>query len=144
MEVCEKTHTEAKLVVGGLEKRIQDNDPFLKDYEVEIELTPYMHERNEETDDDFALVLSEPIGLTAISYHFSHCNFCNHDNEIPLYIDKSLNWNFEYFDETFASYYIGYAIHALLDCHWSFSDILKIKTIWGDVEIEHQHCICKI
>jgi hypothetical protein len=143
-EACEKVYTEAKLVVSGLEKRIQDNDPFLKDYEVEIELDPYMYEPHDETDDEFAYVLSEPIGLTAINDHFSHSDSYNQNDEIPLYIDKSKNWNIEYFDETFNNYYIGYAIHALLDWHWSFSDILRIKTIWGNVKIEHQHFICQI
>jgi hypothetical protein len=143
-EVFEKAYKEAKSVVSGLEKRIQDNDPFLKDYEVEIELTPYMHDPDDETEDEFALVLSEPIGNSAISHHFSHCDSRNQHDEIPLYIDKKLNWNIEYFDETVNDYYIGYAIHALLDNHWSFPDILRIKTIWGDVKIDHQHFICRI
>jgi hypothetical protein len=42
MEVFEKAYEKAKSVVSGLEKRIQNNDPFLKDYEVELELSPYI------------------------------------------------------------------------------------------------------
>jgi hypothetical protein len=148
MEVCEKTYEEAKSVVSGLEKRIQNNDPFLKDYEVELEVSPYIYspvdEPVEGMDSRFFLVLSEPLGLTAINDHISHFTPCNHNNPIPLYIDKTKNWNIEYFDEAFSNYYIGYAIHALLDHHWSFSDILGIKYIWGNVKIEHQHFICRI
>jgi hypothetical protein len=146
MEVFEKAYQEAKSVVSGLYKRMQENDPFLKDYEVDIELSPYMsdYESDEETNNDFDFVLSEPIGLVPISDSLGHYATFEPNSGPPIYLDKSMNWNTEYFDEAFSNYYIGYSIHALLDSNWSFPDILRIKTIWGDVKIEHQYFICWI
>jgi hypothetical protein len=151
MEVYEKTYKEAKSVVSGLEKRIQDNDPFLKDYMVEIELNPCMYEPYKKTDDDFAFVLSQPIGFAAIWDIFSHSHDRHariQDNKIPISIDKSKNWNIVFFDETLEgtlyNYYIGYPIHELLNGHWSLSDILKIKTIPVDLKIEYQHYVSQI
>jgi hypothetical protein len=144
MEEFEMAYKEAKSVVINLEKRIQDNAPFLKDYEVEIEITPYIMDElteGEETSSDFTLVLSESMGSAGINYCFNLWDRTNIMNDIslPIFIDRSQNWNNEYFGETFSNYYIGYPIHRLLDNYWSFADLLKINTIWADVKIEHQH-----
>jgi hypothetical protein len=142
IEIFEKAYREAKSAIIGLEKRIQADDPFLKDYEVEIKLTPYLQDRNEEINDRFNFVLSEPHGQDSLIFYFSHCHYNGQINEIPVYIDRSKNWNFERFNEKFKNYYVSYAVHELLDTYmWSFYDILKIHTIWADVKIEHQHFI---
>jgi hypothetical protein len=157
MEVFEKAFREAKSVVSGLHKRIEENDPFLKDYQVDIELRPYWHpyrhvphfvsgeEIDKEPYDDFGFVLSEPIsGFAVIEDSLGHYATFDPSEKPTLYLNKSLNWNITYFDEAFSNYYIDYSIHVLLENNWSFPDILRIKTIWADVKIEHRHIICRI
>jgi hypothetical protein len=60
--------------------------------------------------------------------------------EKPIYLNTSLNWNTEYFGDTFVDDYIGYVIHALLDSReWSFQDIINIQKIHAEVRVWHQY-----
>ena len=74
----------------------------------------------------------------------SHCHYNriinDKDFEKPITIDKSMNWNSEYFNGEFDNDYICYAIHYMLDTHaWSFADVLSIGDIWVNVEVTHQY-----
>jgi hypothetical protein len=141
MQVFEASYNEALSIADVLENRIKNNDKFIKDYEIEIKIAPYMGD--EFYNDDLTGIgdiLSEPEPhFSPINFSFGHSCF---DHETPIYLDKSFNWNIEYFGDTFKDNYICYEIHELLDTHrWSFCDIIKINEICADVEVTHQHYI---
>ena len=144
-QVFEKAYNEAISTANELENRINNNDRFLSDFEIEIKIWTYMGEEFYDTHEGSSIgfVLSEPIsGYYPINYSFGHNNLKNSLAEPPIYLDKSLNWNTEYIRGVFENDYIGYAIHALLDTsQWSFKDIINIKKIWANVEVVHQRYI---
>jgi hypothetical protein len=135
-QVFENAYNEAVPIAKELENRLNNNDDFIKDYEIEIKLRLFM---GDEFYDDgncgIGSVLSEmESGYYPINYLLVHDL-----SEKPIYLDRSENWNIEYFGNTFDNDYIGYAIHALLDTsRWSFKDIININSIWADVEVKHQ------
>ena len=140
MQVFEAAYNEALAAVDELEDRIKNNDKFIKDYEIKIKITAYMHDRFYDDDlNNFGFVLSEPEPDITLKYSFGHSNFRDEQKERPIYLDKSYNWNIEYFGDNFKDDYICYQIHELLDNHWTFYDIININRIWADVEIIHQH-----
>jgi hypothetical protein len=140
MFVFEKAYNEALSVAHELENRISLNDKFIKDYEIEIKITPYMDDRfYNDNSGDIGCILSEPSPINSpIYFSFGHTHY---HHEKPIYMDKSLNWNIEYFGDMFRDNYICYEIHELLDSKWSFYDIINIKKIWADVEVIHQYYI---
>jgi hypothetical protein len=151
MESFESAHKEAVRTAGELETRIRNNDPFVKDYEIEITITPYPYIAAVAADEkiisyDIGDVLADPLsGYYPINHHISHCHYDNNINEAPIYLDKSMNWNIEYFGDAFEHEYISYTVHALLDTHiWSFQDIITINKIFADVKVYHQYFIKNI
>ncbi|MCL2042797.1 MAG: sel1 repeat family protein [Treponema sp.] len=138
MSIFIKSYNEALTIAKNLEMRIQNNDPFLSDYEIEITLQPYIFDKNDYEEDCIALVLSEPK-YHPIEFDISHSRFEWIEQEIPVFMDKSINWNNQYLDGVFNDHYICYAIHVLLENHWSFHDILNIDQIWTDVKVIHQN-----
>jgi len=137
MEVFGKAHREALAVAESLEARIANNDPFLKDYEIEIELTPYIGGREE--DDGFVEVLADPIHWRCLTYDIGHCHYDRLKDEVPIYLDGEDHCR-EFFGDLFEGHRIGYAIHELLDTPgWSFPDILSIGKVWADVKVVHQY-----
>jgi len=143
IQTFEKAYNEAFSVRNELENRIKNGDDFLKDYEISIKLDFYMGDElfKDDINGNFGFVLSEPIsGYSPIEYSLGHYGSHMDLDEKPIYLDKSLNWNGEYFDNAFNENYIGYAIHELLDTdQWSFMDIINIEKICADVEIKHQY-----
>ena len=138
MNIFEKSYNEALISAKTLEQRIQNKDPFVSDYEIEIELQHYIFDRNDYEDECIALVLSEP-DYYPINYSISHSSFIRNTKELPIYLDISLNWNQQYLKGIFNDHYICYQIHLLLENHWAFQDILNISKIWSDVNVIHQH-----
>jgi hypothetical protein len=140
METFNKAYNELRNIAFSLERRINNNDPWLKDYELEISLTPLIKgDYDENICRNILVVLSEPQ-YSYISYGFSHSHYNSMINEIPTYMDKSVNWNNEFFNGEFNGYYICYEIHQLLEIgNWSFRDILNIEMITADIEVIHQH-----
>ena len=141
MQAFVSTYNEALSVANELENRIKNGDKFLKDYEIEITITPYIYK---DDDDDICYVLSEPVSgfLPMHLPIIGNSSYNSKVNEKPIYLDESLNWNIEYFGDTFNNDYICYGIHELLDTHrWSFIDIVNINKIHVDVEVIHQHHI---
>jgi hypothetical protein len=61
-QTFEKAYNEAVAAANKLEARIKNNDKFIKDYEVKIEIQPYMGDEYYDDGDDFGFgyVLSEP------------------------------------------------------------------------------------
>ena len=141
-QIFEKAYNEAVSAANELENRINNNDAFITDYEIEVVLSLYLGEEQYEDNinNGFAYVLSEPLsGYGPINFSFGYNDRQVTLHEMPLYLDTSENWNREYLGDTFKDDYIGYAIHALLEHDWSYIDILNIKLIWADVKIRHQH-----
>ena len=141
-----KAWQEAEETAASLEKRIKKKDSFLKDYEIEIAVTPYPKIRGErEAAVTVALYLAEET-LVCMKTDISHIHYHRHIGgdgdgyEENLLTDKSMNWNIEYFNGVFDNDYICYAIHVILDTGvWSFADVLAIERIWADVEVTHQY-----
>ena len=140
MQVFEKAYKEALSIANELENRLNNNDDFIKDYEIEIKLRPYTSD-----EDDIGLVLSEPIsGYYPINCQLNSCLLEQYLSEQPMELDRSVNWNIEYFGNTFDNDYIGYTTHMLLDGEWSFKDIISINAIYADVEAIHQYTVYDI
>ena len=142
-EAYEKGWQEAAETAATLEKRIKQKDSFLKDYEIEVSIVAYPQISGErDAAQAIAAYLGEETLLCAksdISYYRKKS--CLDEVEKPIALDKSHNWNIEYFDGVFDNDYICYIIHVMLDTGiWSFADIISIKNICIDVNAEHQHC----
>ena len=134
-QTFEKAYKEALSAAKELENRLNNNDDFIKDYEIEIKLR--LHTSDE---DGIGLVLSQPIFVSdLIDYHLNSVLLEESLSRQPMEVDRLVNWNIEYFGDTFANDYIGYATHHLLDVSWSFKDIIGINTIYADVEVIHQY-----
>jgi hypothetical protein len=143
LNAWEKTLAETKSIMCTLENQIADKNDFLTDYEIRIKIIPYLLSDKDDIDDSetvFDELLSEEfIEECYLSEHFSHCHFERYKDSDSRYIDRSFNWNLEYFDHIFDRHYIGLSIHQLLDTHiWSFYDILRINRIWSDINVTYQ------
>jgi hypothetical protein len=141
MHVFEKAYNKAFSSAQELEKKIKKNDEFIKDYEIEINVTPYLQDKFYGAGGGIGFALSEPLSghyLLPLNCSINHRYYP--DTSMPIYLDKTRNWNIEYFDNIFVDNYIGYAIHALLDTGiWSFHDIINIAKIQADIEITYQY-----
>jgi hypothetical protein len=144
IETFENAYREALLAAGELERRIENRDPFIKDYEIEIKITSYSAWQSSNHDDICIddVLSAQLYDCCPIQHHISH-DFCNSETrELPVYLDKSKNWNIEYFGEVFKNNYISFAIHTLLISHiWSFQDIININRIWANVKVERQYFV---
>ena len=138
MRVFEAAYNEALAVADELKNRIRNNDKFVKDYEIEITMNAYMHDHAYD-DPEIMFVLAGP-DFRMIHANIGHNNYSqrNKDNK-PLYLDKSKNWNFQYFGDEFNDNYICYQIHKLLNGDWSFYDIININKIWANIKYEYQY-----
>ena len=139
IDSCKKAWEEAVARAQGLEHRINQNDSFLKDYEIYVNINVYPTFMNggetfEYTRDFFAEDLSF---ITAISHSHYKINF----DALPLFVDKTKNWNTEYLGNKYERDYICYAVHRLLDTGiWCFEDVISIQRIWTDINVVHQNC----
>ncbi|MDR0453621.1 MAG: hypothetical protein LBH05_02265 [Deferribacteraceae bacterium] len=137
-QAFEVAYNEALTLRNNFEDKIENKDPFLKDYEMEIIVQPFI---KEDSDDDCfpeVLACSEYYNCIPIVHSMGH-SFRRWD-ELPEYLSKEINYNGEYFGGEFDTEYIGYSIHALLDTHiWSFEDILNIETVCTDIKIYYQN-----
>ena len=122
-----------------LEKQIDENDFFIKDYEIEIKMKPSC---NDPEIDDITItdVISDSIFPNLIRDDISHCHYKDQMEEESIFLDRSMNWNREgAMKIIFSDRYISYAMYMLLGTrHWSYEDIVNVRTIWVDVEVTHQ------
>ena len=133
---CEKAWDEAMATAAVLEERIKQNDPFLKDYEIFVTLNAYPSGGG-----DYKLDMFADVPRFAMSIGHSHYEIRDERGR-PIAVDKTMNWNNEYFGDVFKNDYICFATHCLLDTYiWSFEDIISISSIWADVEVTHQNYI---
>jgi hypothetical protein len=140
MNNFDRAYSEALRISFDMEKRIQDANDFVQDYDIEIQLTPYKNEENDDIEiSTIHGILSELVSDSILTYSITHRCYDEEQKELPVYLDKSVNWNIQYFGNTFDNDYIGYAIHELLDTDkWSIPDILQIDTIHTALKV-YQH-----
>lgn len=143
-DVCQKGWNEALKTARELELRMEQGDDFLRDYEIKVCFRPYSSLDQKGIDEDlhFEAVsyFAEEFPYTYFVDSIRHHSYAENAGRIPFCLDKSMNWNCEYFDGEFDNDYISYPIHIFLDEGiWSFSDICLINNISIDVKVEHQH-----
>ena len=138
---CEKGFEEAFVTASLLEKRIKKRDSFLKDYEIEIKVTPYptIQGVNRDVADTVCGFLGEESIPCAVE-HISHCHFHRYNYDEFFLIDKNPSWNTDFYRRTFPGINICYLVHRMMESHvWSYPDILSIRNIWVDVQVTYQY-----
>lgn len=128
MRAFEDVYNRALSIANNMDRIKQGDDDYI---DIEIKITPYLE--NPFTF-DFISWNDLPYFI-ALWFPFGYISY--NDDE-PIYLDRSQNWNIEYFGDVFKDDYICYAIHELLDRHWSFSDIINIERISTDIVITHE------
>jgi hypothetical protein len=146
MNVFDRAYREALHISKDMENKMRYVNAFVEDYDIEIQLRPYIKEENDDTGiTTINGVVAELLSNSIITYTITHHCYEKANEEVPIYLDKSLNWNIEYFGNTFDNYYICYAIHELLDTDkWSFTDILQIDTIQAELKVHQYSFVEKI
>ena len=143
-QTFQKAHNEALYSAKELKNKILKNDDFIKDFDIEIELSFYMNdEYYDENRGSIGYVLSEPVSIyNPIKYTIGGpdtLQFAMSDK--PIFLNETLNWNKD-FGDIFSNNYIGYGLYSLMETlHWSFKDILNINRICADVKVIHQYNI---
>jgi hypothetical protein len=151
LEACEKVWAEGVRLSEEIETRIAKGDEYLSDYEIEIRIDPFpvIEEIQGMPYDCIPDILAEYFTdertVPRLTQPISHCRHESSLREKPLLIDRSINWNDEYFDGEFDEEYICYAIHVLRDTDcWTFQDILSINVICTEVKVEYQSRMEKV
>jgi len=140
----EKACLYAKSIADKLEQE-KANKNFLTDYEIEIQLTPYLkgYKEAENKCCSFLDILCKPICTD-----FEYILTCDYDDN--KFFDRTENWNEEFFNRDkdgnplncFKDKYISYAIHELLDTGtWSYQDIINITEICAEVKVKYKSFI---
>ena len=138
---CVKGWEEALNVAKPLHKRQKKKDPFVECYDITVKINIYtIINGNRDVAETLETHLGENYMTSEIGEIFPDLDISTDTDYLPLAVDKSQNWNIEYFGDEFQDYYICYKIHELLDSGiWSFPDILSIHSTWVDVKVSHQH-----
>ena len=141
LQVFENTYNKAISIACELEDKIENDDGFLKDYEIVFFITLYMDEKYYDEESNIESVLSEPESkFSLIHDSISHSHYDKHAKKKSVYFDRSFNWNIENLKEPFKDNYINYLTYELIHrCYWSFCDFIRIKKILADIEVTHQY-----
>jgi len=140
---CENAWNEAISAAATFEERIKSNDPFIKDYEIEVKLDVFP---SFEDEDGLIHVIDFFAGKLGTIASISHNAYetCL-DVERPPDIDKKDMWNFKGEESAlFKDVYLSKSMHDLLLFHsrsWSRRDILSVHSIWADVQVTHQNYV---
>ena len=129
-----KAFVEAKPIRRRLARRLKNQDLFIKDFEMEIQLHPFINNATGIHGLLQDITHASPALLTRNARHLNQIN--NSHN-----LDR-LNWNEcdGLSHGELADYHICYAMHELYEhSYWSLPDILKITQVWTDLTIAHQH-----
>jgi hypothetical protein len=142
IECFEKLKAEADTLHKTLQERIDKNDSFLCDFDIEVTVIPYVFARNYEGD----LTLESESEIYEVLYDKWDCelnlSFRVHKDSTDkiLYLDRTRNWNEEDLRGEFDEHYISYGIYKLYkQTEWSFHDILKINYLDTSVNVDYQH-----
>ena len=143
IQCWEKLDAEARQTRQTLQKRLDDSDGFLHDFEIEATVSSFIYVPGGdgefyEAEDCIEEVLIDSMDLPHCGVN--HTTYSGDDHEI-IYLCRDQNWNTEpLFEGHFDGHFISQAIHDLYDhTHLSFPDILKINRLWGELQVTHQH-----
>jgi len=141
-------YDEAKKQAEILEERIKNGDPFVNDYEMEINLSfgfsdiiEKCDDEKDDYDEDFYCFVEN--STTIKCYLCGHSGYSekyfDEENE-PIYLSKELNWNIEIFPKDWdENMYVSYAVHQLVcDGILSFQDFVKIDRFFSEVVVNIQ------
>jgi hypothetical protein len=140
----EKARNEAHEIMKELDNRLENKDDFLKEYEIEVVLTPYIEysnskdERRESGCNIYTIISESDIYLRS---RISSCQDNRYDIICWYFLDPDLNCNTDMGTiSTFLhGYHINFALHELWEnSFFSLEDIMNIGTIWIDVNVSHQ------
>jgi hypothetical protein len=149
LDACEKGWQEALATAEVLEKRIEQKDSLLKDYDVKVKLSAWPRIKG-----DQEWVVSEYLGTESLR-SMDGCLRYGDNKYDPLRlneegfkpsitIDKSLNWTDKLpFSREFDNEYICYAMYEMLGgyiAYWSISDVLSIGFVRAKAVITHEYC----
>jgi len=93
LDACERGWEEAKSVAYDLERRIEANDSFIKDFEIDIRISAYPDfSGGSDLDEEMESYFGEEA-TTLISFNISHIHFENSldEDNLPIHIDKEIN-----------------------------------------------------
>ena len=137
---CVIAWDEALSTAAVLEERIKQNDPFMKDFEVDVNINAYPSFGNEDDFEDVRAVFGEELPSTA---SISHSNYeMSIKLDRPLDVDRRLARSMHNISEEFENVYISSSVNKMLYTKiWSYEDILSISSIWADVKATHQNYI---
>jgi hypothetical protein len=159
MDAFEKADIEKQRVVNNLQQRLDGNDEFLHDFEVEVKITPYFNENcfDINNDDNYGFTILSVLNailpdyilgyyqdddVTDVTDDTDDTDVTDDYPNVPIYFIKELNWNecCGLSHGELAEEYISYGIHELYDStEWSLQDILNIDNFWVEVKVWHQH-----
>jgi hypothetical protein len=154
MDGFSMAYEEAKTQFHILKERINNNDSFIKGFNIDINLKPFILVPSE--DEEYEYLLAERgKGIYYILYNmlperlWTDSVYYEQDLDDSVskrYEDDEVNYNIHgYFaNGVFDDSFICYAMNELVreSRHiFSWYDILKINEIWAEVKVTHQHFI---
>ena len=144
MSCFENMIEEAKPIVKALQKRRDEKDAFLHDFEIEINIKPFILVPNEDGKLCEPASGIEQILIDSLPRYIINLNpkdYIIKDNlNKNIHFSKDLSWNIESLKGISDDHYICYAIHELCDhtC-WSIPDVLRINHLWSEVRVRYQN-----
>lgn len=143
IDCWKKLFAEAQTIFNVLQKRIDEKDDFLHDFEIEAKVDSDIYVPDEDGELDEPQDCIEEVlmdSLRTVSRIVNRKTFGSEQCfEWVIYLDKEQNWNHD-FGGKFDNHFISQAIHELYDhSRLSFPDILKINRLWAELEVRHQH-----
>jgi hypothetical protein len=140
-DTLQKAFHEARPLLLEIEERIKNKDSFLHDYEMEIQLHPYIGKSGALYEMMAEMTgYSRGGGLTRCQWNI-HDYYGDNARERDSLDHLNFNTDSGLHHKEFEKHHICYAMHELCDHSrlWSFPDILKITSIWIDVKVWFQH-----
>jgi hypothetical protein len=133
----ENIKAESEQSIKTLQKRIDEKDRFLHNFNIYAHIYPYIDMPDEDGELDEPWDGMERILMDSLERHVLDIGInieCLND---MIYLDKEQNWNFDLSSKgKFSEYFISQGIHELYShtC-WSFPDILRINRLNTELKI---------
>ena len=136
---------ELRARVPELQKRLDDKDVFLTDYEMDACITPYMDYPDGE-DDTIADIFCDDAERNSVFMRLDKRNILRPDDcaeDVLHRFSAGTEGDITFFlwGEKLKDYKFCYAMHELFEHYhfrYSFSDLLKIKSFWIDINVQYQ------
>jgi hypothetical protein len=139
--------TEMAAQLAQLDRRIAQQDPFLQDYNIEARVTPFFQETQDADVEGFDKVLQESLHRTAI-LNVAALSSAAGDrlSGFEPYLKSGSPIIEGCQIPELDGIEFSYALHELTEhTGWlGLQDILRIKELWIEVVVEHQHFVEKI